>query len=154
MTKRKYNRGREIPLKWVVGLYDATEKRGYVEFVQDRTSSTLESLILKHVLPGTEIWTDEWKGYKGLGILGGVSPYIHKAVCHAKYFKDPTTGVCTNYVEGYWSQVKQYYRRFGVMSSVFVPEYVDQFLWNGVYGRSVGRRFQSMIELIREKYPL
>lgn len=78
--------------------------------------------------------------------------YQHKTVNHSKNFKDPTTGVCTNHVEGYWSCLKSYLRRLGVMSSPFLPEYIDQFLWKERYGDSAKERMLRIIEHISERY--
>lgn len=98
VTRKKYNRGRLIREKWVLGIYDTALRRGTVIYVEDRKKDTLERLILAHVLPGTEIRTDCSRGYSGLNSIGGASPYIHKTVNHTRNFIDPVTGVCTNHV--------------------------------------------------------
>lgn len=152
MTKRKYNVGRLVPQKWVLGIYDVTMKRGVLKFIPDRSAETLEAAIIKHVKPGSIIWTDCWKGYSGLKNLNGVSPYLHYTVNHSRYFKDPVTGVCTNQVEGYWSRLKQYLRRLGVMSSPFIEEYIDQFMWRQLFGDSAEQRFHNILENISEKH--
>ena len=58
MAKRKYNRGRVVPGRWVVGIYDTLLKRGIVLIVEMRNADTLEGLITQYVLPGTTIYTD------------------------------------------------------------------------------------------------
>lgn len=152
VTKRKYNVGRLVPEKWVLGLYDVTVKRGYIVFIPDRSAQTLQRIIAEHVLPGTEIWTDCWRGYMGLQNLDGVSPYVHKTVNHSQHFVDPQTGVCTNYIEGHWACLKQFIRRLGAMQSPFIPKYIDQFMWWEVYGDTPSIRFRHFIQQITEKY--
>jgi len=112
----------------------------------------LEEAIIKHVLPGSEIWTDCWRGYAGLNNLGGVSPYVHKTVNHSRNFVDPESGVCTNCIEGFWACFKQYLRRLGVLQSPFIPEYADQFMWEQAYGGTASRRFTNLLAQIKEKY--
>ncbi|KAJ4427111.1 hypothetical protein ANN_24726 [Periplaneta americana] len=101
ITKRKLEVGRVVPQKWIFGIYDVVEKKGIIIYVQNRRAATLMKKILEHVKPGSEIWTDEWRGYSSLSKLGGVSPFIHRTVNHSRNFVDPRTGVCTNAVEGY-----------------------------------------------------
>ena len=74
VTKRKYNRGKRVVSKWVLGIYDKSRKFGLVRYVEKRDQKTLIPIIQKHVLRGTEIWTDEWKAYSKLKKLG----YIHR----------------------------------------------------------------------------
>ena len=133
LTRRKYHRGRLVMERWCLGIYDTTTKIGLVQFIPDRQASTLTPIISKYVLPGSEIWTDCWKGYNSLKHLGRVSPYIHKTVNHSRYFRDPITGVCTNQVEGLWSCLKMYLRRLGVMNSPFLEEYIDVFMWRRIF---------------------
>lgn len=148
ITKRKYNRGRVVPERWIIGIYDVSMKTGYIQYIARRTADTLETVIQAHVRQGSEIWTDKWRGYNNLKNLG----YTHKTVNHSKYFKDPDTGVCTNQVEGYWSKLKQYLRRLGVMSSPFLPEYIDVFLWEQQYGQTAQNRMSNLISHIAERY--
>jgi len=60
VTKRKYNRGRVVPERWVVGIYDTLLGRGVIEFVEYRNQQTLTALIQKYVQPGTRVHTDGW----------------------------------------------------------------------------------------------
>lgn len=101
VIRRKYHRGRIIPEKWVLGMYDTTTKRGVAVYVQRRNTATLEENIQKYVDIGSEIWTDEIRAYNALSRLGGVFPYIHKTVNHRRQFVDPVTSTCTNAIEGY-----------------------------------------------------
>lgn len=142
-----------VPEKWVLGIYDTRAKRGFITYVPNRSAPVLIAVIQAHVLPGSIIWSDCWRGYRDLGQLGGVSPYEHHTVNHSRFFKDPDTGVCTNYVEGYWSTLKQYLRRLGVMSqSHFLAEYIDQFLWSQMFGETAVDRFRNLILHIGERY--
>ena len=55
--------------------------------VVKRNAETLIPIIQRHVLPGTEIASDEWRAYSKLRELG----YIHYTVNHSKNFVDPLT---------------------------------------------------------------
>ena len=55
--------------------------------VDKRNAETLIPIIQRHVLPGTEIASDEWRAYSKLRELG----YIHYTVNHSKNFVDPLT---------------------------------------------------------------
>lgn len=97
MGKRKYHRGHRVDGVWIlVGIERTTEKKIFLIQIENRSNSTLKAIIEKNVLPGSIIYTDLWKGYRGLDELG----MKHHTVNHSKFFKDPITGVCTNTVEG------------------------------------------------------
>ncbi|PSN34120.1 hypothetical protein C0J52_14193 [Blattella germanica] len=66
VTRRKYNRGRVVKEKWVLGIYDTSVRRGVVLFVCKRDRQTLVPLIRDYVLPGSTIYTDGWSAYTGL----------------------------------------------------------------------------------------
>lgn len=150
ITKRKYNRGRLVPEKWVIGIYDVTSKKGYVKYVENRSADTLIPVIREVVRLGTEIWTDEWRAYRRLNTMG----YTHRTVNHSRNFVDPVTGVCTNQVEGFWSCLKGFLRSKGVMSSPFLPEYIDLFMWRQIFGPTSEQRFFNLTAQICEKYEI
>jgi len=49
-------------------------KKSIVLYVEVRKGETLVGLIKKHVVIGTEVWTDMWKGYSNMQKEG----YIHR----------------------------------------------------------------------------
>ena len=71
--------------------------------VEKRDAKTLIPLIQKHVLPGTEIVSDEWKAYNSLNNIG----YDHFTVNHSKNFVDPTTSKHTQLIERLWGVSKK-----------------------------------------------
>ncbi|CAG8681395.1 8963_t:CDS:1, partial [Ambispora gerdemannii] len=94
--RRKYHRGRIVEDIWVVGDIERTdEKRCFVQIVQDRIAETLHDVISKHVVSGSIVYTDLWRGYRGITELN----MSHKTVNHSKNFVDPNTGVHTNTIE-------------------------------------------------------
>jgi transposase-like protein len=103
--KHKYNRGRRVVGKWILGGY--CRKTGDCFLVEcpgnKRDHHTLLRLIKLHVAPGTIILTDKWKGYNQLSRHG----YTHLTVNHRRGFVDPQTGVLTNTCEGMWFHAKK-----------------------------------------------
>jgi len=71
--------------------------------VPDRTAQTLLSIIEQHVAPGSIVLTDLWSGYFGLSQTLHMQ---HLTVNHSLYFRDPSTGVHTNTIEGTWNGIK------------------------------------------------
>jgi len=51
---------------WNFGIYDPVSKVGYVEMVPNCSTQTLRRVVL----PGTEIWSDEWRAYRMIGQMG------------------------------------------------------------------------------------
>ena len=107
--KRKYNRGRRVVGKWVLGGYCRTTNECFLVECSNnkRDHHTLLRLIKAHVLPGTIILTDKWKGYNALSSHG----FTHLVVNHRRGFVDPLTGVHTNTCEGMWFHAKKHIRQ-------------------------------------------
>lgn len=70
--------------------------------VKGRAKEILLPIIGSSIIAGATVFTDEYKGYKDLSVLG----YDHATVNHSKYqwAKDQ---VCTNSIEGFWSNLKK-----------------------------------------------
>jgi transposase-like protein len=102
--KRKYNRGHQVDGVWIVGGVERTaERRVFLVKVLRRSMEVLSDVITRNVLPGSIIYTDMWRGYNNLGLIG----YTHMTVNHSENFVDPETGTCTNTIEGNWSTLKK-----------------------------------------------
>jgi transposase-like protein len=69
--------------------------------VKDMKGQTIQVLIHENVLPGSEVVTDEYKGYGGLA-----DRYVHSAVNHGQgeYVRGPWH---TNSIEGEWALFKR-----------------------------------------------
>lgn len=65
--------------------------------VSNRSTSTIVEVLSRHVIEGSTILTDCWKGYASLDKIFNI---VHETVNHKKWFKDPHTGTHTNTVEG------------------------------------------------------
>jgi transposase-like protein len=104
LGKHKYQRDHRVEGVWVVTGIERTElARIFAVPVENRSAETLNEVIMKHVVPGSIIYTDLWKGYNELKENLGFS---HFTVNHSKHFKDPDTFVCTNKVEGFNNGLK------------------------------------------------
>jgi hypothetical protein len=100
--KRKYNHGHHVEGVWVVGGVErTTERKIFAVTVHDRSAQTLRDILLRHVLPGTTVLTDMWKGYSDLNSIG----LFHDTVNHSIGFIS-STGVHTNSIEGTWNGIK------------------------------------------------
>ena len=97
LGKRKYHRGHRVDGVWIFCAVERTpERKVFLQILEDRSSETLTSTILRHIRPGTTIHTDGWRGYSVLS----EHDYIHLVVNHNIQFKNEETGACTNTAEG------------------------------------------------------
>jgi hypothetical protein len=92
---RKYKRGalrpRHFMGEWIFGMVHRGTGYHYDVVVYDRDAETLGPIIREHVLPGTILCTDEWKGYDEL-----CEYYDHRKCCHSTglyAYVDLTDGV-------------------------------------------------------------
>ena len=71
-----HNRGRVVKERWALGLFNPLYERRVIVHVLNRSAETLLEEIQKFVLPGTEIWTDEWAGYRQLKNLTDITLHV------------------------------------------------------------------------------
>ncbi len=128
---RKYGTGR--PMRGdkkktpVVGI---VQRRGLAiaRVVKDVRGSTLLGQIRKHVVPGSTIYTDQLRGYDGIGTMRTSdhkpAKYRHYTIKHDRriYVRGH---VHTNSVEGLWSLIK---RGIGGVYHSVSPEYLQTYL--------------------------
>ena len=69
-----------------------------------RDKETLTKAIVDHVMPGSTIITDCWKGYADIELQGFSN---HLTVNHSVNFVDPDTGAHMNTIESQWWQLKR-----------------------------------------------
>jgi len=117
---RKYHRGQRRAGKWVVGLVERASGRCWMEVVVRRDARTLERIISNHVLPGTTIITDAWRGYQNVAQLNN-GVYDHAVIVHAHEFVDSVDpDIHTETIEGLWMQAKRKLRyQSGTSSGLF-----------------------------------
>lgn len=123
--KRKYNRGHRVEGVWVFGGVEVTEERKmFAVVVEKRDGETLNELILKHVLPGSIVITDGWKGYN---LFKSNLKFSHHWVNHSISFVN-SDGLHTNHIEGTWNgtkiKIKPQSRVKGKMQG-----YLFEFIW-------------------------
>jgi hypothetical protein len=73
------------------------ERRTFFVSIEDRDADTLLDVISRHVLPGSIMLTDMWRGYSGVEDRLGMN---HFTANHSETFKDSDTGTHTITIEG------------------------------------------------------
>jgi transposase-like protein len=127
LGKRKNNRGHHVEGAWViVGVELTVERKVFAEVVEDRSSKTIRDVISRHISKGSIIQTDCWKGYSGIDSI--FDTIQHQTVNHSKWFKDPTTGVNTNTVEGTNYAIKKSVQPRN-RTKKDLPLLLDEFVW-------------------------
>jgi transposase-like protein len=91
--------------------------------------ATIEPLIKATIVPGTQVYTDEYAIYHPLPEWG----YAHKTVCHGagEYARDDDgDGFCevhVNTMEGFWSLLRSWLRPHRGISQEKLPLYLGFF---------------------------
>lgn len=144
--QRKYHRGRKKRSIIVVGgiqrqsrirlKASCSQSRIFLELVSDRSSRTLEAVVVKHVNPRTTIITDCFAGYNALVSHG----YRHKTVNHSKNFIDPGTGANTQRIENLWSHLREFLPKRGLR-----PNKLQSYLYEFVYKRNHSGQFKQFL---------
>jgi len=142
--KRKQHRGHHVEGVWVLGGVERTrERKLFMVTVADRSAETLELEILRHVLPGSIVVTDLWKGYSQLWAKFG---FDHLTVNHSENFVDPETLACTNTIEGTWAGVKIAIPRRNRVRKDF-EEHLFEYIWRRKNGLAL---WEGFVQALRD----
>jgi len=103
LGKRKYHRGHRVEGVWVLGGVERTaDRKMFLCSVPNRSAEVLLDAIVRHVRPGSIIYTDMWRSYTRLVELG----FEHRTVNHTEGFINHEDGTHTNTIEGTWNGIK------------------------------------------------
>ncbi len=124
------------------------QRRGKVraQVIQSRDAATIREFVTSNAEQGSEIMTDEWRGYHNLHNL-----YRHEVINHSvEYVRN---NIHTNSIENFWSLLKRTIKGTYVsVSPEHLQKYVEEqaFRYNERKGNDQ-QRFVSMIESISGK---
>lgn len=125
---------------------DAPKSQVQAKVIQSRDEKTLKAEIKKEVSAFSELYTDAWKGYRGL------SPeYIHKFVDHAVNYA--LGQVHTNGLENFWALLKRCLKGTYISVEPFhLFRYLDEevFRFNN-RGENDGGRFEMVASSVAGK---
>ena len=103
--------------------------------------ATLRGVVGAATAPGAMVYTDEWGGYNGLPGMGRG----HATVCHkeGEWARDDdgdgVREVHDNTLEGLWTGLRNFLRRFRGVSKKYLSQYVAMFEWgNNVKRATLG----------------
>ena len=125
---------------------------GYMEIVQQRDAVTLLPIIQRHVAPGTDVRSDEWRVYSRVAQLPNVAS--HATVNHSINFVDPATGIHTQNIESYWSNAKSKLKRMKGCHAHQLPSYLDKFMWRERHGKSRQQALDNIFRDMAQQYPV
>ena len=146
---QKYSAGRKPRdnKSLVLGMVER-KGRAIARVIPDLTAKTLVGKVHEYVMPGSTIYTDEWRSYN---TLGKDRRHTHRRINHsAKVYV--VGDIHTNSVEGFWSLMKRGIG--GVYHSVsekFLQEYLNEYSFR--YNRRNVERpmFKQILEQVSER---
>ena len=134
---RKYHRGQRRVGKWVAGLLERASGRCWMEVVVRGDAPTLERIISNHVLPGTTIVMDVWRGHQNVAQLNN-GVYDHAVIVHAHVFVDSLhPDIHTESIEGLWMQAKRKLRYQSGTSRGLFDSYLSESKWRNSHKQHV-----------------
>jgi transposase len=100
-----------------------------IHMLENVKQSTIQPIIMTTILPGSNVFTDEYDIYARLPQWG----YLHKSVCHShgEYARDEDCDgfyeVHVNTIEGFWSLLRSWLRPHRGISQEYLPIYLGFF---------------------------
>lgn len=147
MCHRKYHVGRILNQVWIFGGVCIEDHQFFCLVVPDRTSKTLKEEIMNHILPGTTIISDCWKGYD---CLDSCNEFEHLTVDHSKNFVNPINGANTQTIERMWRELKKINKKYEGIPRNKINEHISEFiLRNNIINNSYNK-FQAAVALIAD----
>ena len=143
--RRGGKRGRGAPGKTVVA--GAVERRGRVVAVKAENvrAATLLPFIREHVLPRTNVYTDELPSYNRLRAHG----YVHRRIHHASRIYVAGT-VHTNTIEGFWSLLKRGISGvYHAVSEKYLQSYLNEYAFRYNHRNDEQPMFKTMLGQVR-----
>lgn len=150
-SKKKYNRERVFPQKWVFGGYCRETKELFMVAVPDRSRSTHESCIKEYVAAGTIIHSDSWEQYGWIDKIAGMN-YTHLAVNYSKNVEDPSPGSRNKNLENTWGQAKRRNKTARGTHRRMIDGYLCEFMWRKRH--CAEDPFRSILNTIRLIKPI
>lgn len=155
--KRKYGKGRPMRGdKTKTPIIGIAQRGGKVlaRVIKGVDKTQLLGTIVKHVTPGSVIYTDEYPAYEGIKYLwkdGQPANYRHFQIRHkGGVYVDGH--IHTNSVEGFWSLVKRGVS--GVYHSVspeYLQTYLDEFTFRFNRRHEGNQQFNAILERVCER---
>lgn len=106
-------------------VYKTSKMNAFV--VNDTKGKSIQPLIYSYVKTDTDLLTDEWWAYRGLG-----KDYNHKFIDHSKkeYVNLQDNTIHTNNIEGSWNIFKKSVNgMYNWVSKKHLQKYVDEFVY-------------------------
>lgn len=120
---KKLNKGRGSVGKLIVVGAKQRNGKVIVKHIDDTSAYNLQGFIGRHVERNSNVFTDEFKSYKGL------TGFVHEFVNHSgrQYVNG---NVHTNSIESFWSLLKRgYYGVYHYMSPKHLKRYIHEFAY-------------------------
>lgn len=138
IAKRKCTRGRLARDSWVVGGMISDSREIFVEITPTRDSATLDSIITKHVLPGTTI-----------GNLG----YVHNTVSNEQSsIEDLPSDMHIQGTEGAWYNIERAVKLKGGLKGALGDDHFLESVWKWQHNSEP--RLYLLWSEIAKRYPL
>ena len=112
-----------------------------------RRQEDVKQVVRKATWPGARVCTDEWQGYNDLPAMGRV----RATVCHAarEWARDDdgdgVREVHCNTLEGLWTGLRTFLRRFRGVSKKYLYQYVAMFEWDYNVKRVTTEFFRALL---------
>lgn len=124
--RRKYNRGHSVNGVWVIGgVDDSIDRKMFAVIIDRRDRESIIDVLSRHVLPGSILITDCWRGYIG---VGEILQTTHLTVNHSIGFVNNENGACTNAIEGTWAGLKVRINKRGGTAE-FIGDHPLEYIW-------------------------
>ena len=152
-TPRKPYQGgqRDFPKTPIAGVAQrgANGRSGKVRatVVESTKAADLLPNMQRKVLPGSVVYTDEWRAYDNLGTMG----YTHDRVAHAQRVY-VSGSIHTNTIEGFWSLVKRGISGvYHGVSTKHLQSYLDEYAFRYNNRDTIGRgMFDAFLGRVRK----
>uniref|UniRef100_A0A6M2CUC0 Protein ovary overexpressed n=1 Tax=Rhipicephalus microplus TaxID=6941 RepID=A0A6M2CUC0_RHIMP len=156
--QRKANRdGVSNEGPWIFGMLCVSTKELRLFDVDKRDAAAIGSLIVKNILPGTTVYTDEGAAYQCIPTLKDANDRPLNLDWHTvNHSVDPATGANTQHIQSEWRKAKCRLVRYSKKTSPsLMPSHLAWLWWRSINARpNVKDPFLRLMEAIARRCPV
>ena len=133
----------------IVGVIGRESQQVVLVVKPNSSSASLREVVEPATTSAAVVNTDEWRGYNWLAQTRHANPRVTHTPKHREWARDAdgdgVREVHTNTIEGFWTGLRNFLRRFRGVSKYYLAQYVAVYAWSHNHQTLTMELLKSMV---------